>query len=193
LKKIDLHSDRDLVVRLKAADQLAFEILFYRYKNKVKGFVFQLAPPQIDPEEVVQKVFIKIWVQKNKIDPERSFSSFLFTIAKNEVFDQIRSSVNKKIYLMGDELYTDLEIEDPPGTDALADLNQQMEDLIRKMPERRRQIFELSRFERLSYKKIAEKLHISENTVDTQIRHALNFLRNEIRKIRFLILFVFSK
>ncbi len=180
-------------MRLKANDQLAFEILFYRYKNKVKGFVSQLAPSQIDPDEIVQKVFIKIWLQKDKIDPQKNFSSFLFIITRNEVIDQIRSSICKRIYFMGNDLLMDMEIEDMTGQDAQKDLEQQVECLLRKMPERRRQIFELSRFEGLSYKKIAENLHITENTVDTQIRNALNFLRNEIRKIRFFILLVFSK
>ncbi len=167
MKRIDLHSDRELTAKLKASDQLTFELLFYRYKNKVKGFVFQLVPPQIDPDEIVQKVFIKIWLQKDKIDPERSFSSFLFTIAKNEVIDQIRSSVHRKIYLMGDGLLTDLEMNDQAGQDVQKDMEQRVEDLIRKMPERRRQIFELNRFEGFSYKEIVEKLEISENTVDT--------------------------
>ncbi|MEN6455371.1 MAG: RNA polymerase sigma-70 factor [Prolixibacteraceae bacterium] len=192
MKRIDLHSDRDLVMKLKANDQFAFEILFYRYKNKVKGFVSQIAPSQIDPDEIVQKVFIKIWLQKDKIDPKKNFSSFLFVITRNEIVDQIRSSVYKKIYFMGDELLLDLEIEDVTGQDAQKDMEQQIELLLRKMPERRRQIFELSRFEGLSYKKIAENLHITENTVDTQIRNALNFLRNEIRKIRFSIFLFFQ-
>ena len=189
MKKINIHSDTDLIARLKANDQLAFELLFYRYKNKIKGFVCQMAPPQIDPDEIVQKVFIRIWLQKARINPEKSFPSFLFTIAKNEVIDQIRSSVNRKIYFMGDELISDLNIIDQEK-DVQEELEQKMEKLIRKMPERRRQIFELSRFEGLTYKKIAEKLHISENTVDTQIRKALSFLRTEASKIRFLILLI---
>jgi RNA polymerase sigma-70 factor (ECF subfamily) len=55
-------------------------------------------------------------------------------------------------------------------------------ELIDQMPERRREIFKLSRFNGMSYRQIAERLHISENTVDSQIRNALAFLRKEFRK-----------
>ncbi len=187
MKKIDFYSDRDLIVRLQDNDQLAFELLFYRYKDKITGFVAQLAPPQVDPDEIVQKVFIKIWLQRDRIDLEKSFSSFLFTVAKNEVIDQIRSAVNRRIYFMGDELIADLNITEQEK-DLQEDLQQRMEELIKQIPERRRQIFELSRFEGLTYKKIASRLHISENTVDTQVRKALDFLRKEMRKVRFLVL-----
>ena len=187
MKKIDLYSDHDLIRRLRADDQLAFELLFYRYKDKIRGFAAQLAPPQIDPDEIVQKVFIKIWIQRNKIDPGKNFSSFLFTIAKNEVIDQIRSSVNRKIYFLGDELIADLNITGQEKN-LQEGLQQKMEELIKQIPERRRQIFELSRFEGLTYKKIACRLHISENTVDTQVRKALDFLRKEMKRVRFLIL-----
>ena len=71
------------------------------------------------------------------------------------------------------------------------DLEKQIEDkelceiinqLLQQLPERRLEIFRMSRDENLTYKQIAEKLQISENTVDTQIRNVLNFLRRELKK-----------
>ena len=191
MKKIKLYNDHDLTSKLKSGDQFAFEVLFYKYKNKLKGFAVKLIPPQIDPDEIVQKVFIKIWVQKDKIDPEKSFSSLLFTIAKNEIIDQLRSSVNKKMYLMGNDLITDLDIPEETVPELQQNMERKMGELINSLPERRKQIFELNRFEGLTYKQIAKQLGISENTVDTQIRKALDFLRTEIRKHRNLILLYF--
>jgi len=193
LKKLDLYTDQDLAARLKEDDQLAFEVLFYKYKNKLKGFVLKLAPPQIDPEEIVQKVFIKVWMLRTRIDAQKSFSSFLFTIAKNEVVDYLRSAVNRKIYLVGEGLAEDLNIGDEAGNEAQLEMEQKVGELIRNLPERRRQIFELSRYEGMSYKQIAAKLNISENTVDTQIRKALNYLRVEMKKIRIFLLILFSR
>jgi len=186
LKGVELYSDNNLVLRLKTGDQLAYEVLFYKYKNKLKGFIVNSTPPHIDPDEVLQQVFIKIWLQREKLDPEKSFLSFLFTIAKHEVIDQLRSAVNKKLYLLGDML-TDLNIPDHSGSDPQQEMEQKVDELIKKLPERRKQIFELSRFDGLSYKEIAKQLNISENTVDTQIRKALDFLRNEIKKLHFII------
>ena len=193
MKKLNLYTDNDLAARLKNNDQLAFEVLFFKYKNKLKGFVVKLAPSQIDPDEIVQTVFIKIWLQRSRIDPQKSFSSFLFTIAKNEVIDHLRSAVNKKIYLVGEGLSEDLNISEESNNEAQLEMEQKVLELIRNLPDRRRQIFELSRYDGLSYKEIAFKLNISENTVDTQIRKALNYLRVEIRKMRILLLVLFAK
>ena len=193
MTNLKLHSEPELVKKLQESDQFAFEVLFYKYKNKLKGFVVKLAPPQIDPEEIVQKVFIKVWLQREKIKPEKSFSSFLYTIAKNELIDQLRSSVNRKIYLMGDDLLADLNLPDLTGPSMQEELEQKLTGLIGQIPERRRQIFELSRYHGCSYKQIAERLNISENTVDSQIRLALNFIRREIRKVRFLLLLFISR
>ncbi|PCH67915.1 MAG: hypothetical protein COC06_10465 [Bacteroidales bacterium] len=193
LNKLNLYNESDLIVRLNANDQFAFEVLFYKYKNKLKGFVIKLAPSQVDSDEIVQKVFIKVWVQRTKIDPRKSFSSFLFTIAKNEVIDQLRSSISKRIYFMGHEAIADLNISDQSVNETQLELEQKVVELIKKIPERRRQIFELSRYDGLSYKQIAKELNISENTVDTQIRKSLNYLREELRKIKILLLIFLSK
>lgn len=193
MNKLNLYNESDLIVRLNANDQFAFEVLFYKYKNKLKGFVIKLAPSQVDSDEIVQKVFIKVWVQRTKIDPRKSFSSFLFTIAKNEVIDQLRSSISKRIYFMGHEAIADLNISDQSVNETQLELEQKVVELIKKIPERRRQIFELSRYDGLSYKQIAKELNISENTVDTQIRKSLNYLREELRKIKILLLIFLSK
>ncbi len=177
-----------MVARLKAGDQFAYEVLFYKYKNRLKGFIISLTPPHIDPDEILQQVFIKIWLQKEKLDQKKSFLSFLFIIAKHEVIDQLRSAVNKKIYLLGNGMLADLNIADQQGNDPQQEMEQKVDELMKKLPVRRRQIFELSRFEGISYKQIAKQLDISENTVDTQIRKALDFLRNEIKKLHFMIL-----
>jgi len=47
-------------------------VLFYKYRNKVKGFAVKLVPTQVDPEEIVQEVFVKLWLKKETVDPENT-------------------------------------------------------------------------------------------------------------------------
>lgn len=190
---LKLHTDRELIVRFVAGDQLAFELLFHRYKHKLNGFVLKLAPSQIDADEVVQNVFIKIWVQRAKIDPDKSFSSFLFTIARHELTDQLRSAVSRKMYYVGPEMIADLQMPEPSADSVRIELEEKVRSLIGELPERRRQMFELSRYKGLSYRQIAAQLGVSENTVDTQIRLALRFLRDEVARFRFFLFSAFSK
>lgn len=193
MKKLDLHSEKDLVVKFKSGDQFAFEILFYKYKNKLNGFVTKMAPSNIDPDDVVQNVFIKIWTQREKIDEEKSFSAFLYIIARNEMIEQLRSSISKRIYFCGDGFMNDFDFSDATINDDQIELEHRVTGLINILPERRRQIFELNRYDGLTYKQIAQKLGISENTVDTQIRKSLAYLRAEIKKISLSLIFFLQK
>lgn len=184
-----LHTEKDLVKKLSEGDSFAFEVLFYKYRNKVKGFAFKMVPPQVDPEEIVQEVFVKLWIKKEIVDPEKDFQSFLFSIAKNLILDHLKSAVNRKLYFTGEYFQQDLMSEDTAEGDLTEDAEDQLRRLIEQIPERRREIFCLSRFEGLTYKQIADRLKISENTVDSQIRNALAFLRNHFRKIILLLFY----
>ncbi|BBE17160.1 RNA polymerase ECF-type sigma factor [Aquipluma nitroreducens] len=177
-----LHTEKELVKKLNEGDSFAFEVLFYKYRNKIKGFALKIVPAQIDPEEIVQEVFVRVWLKKEAIDPEKDFQSYLFTIAKHLVLDHLKSAVNKKLYFVGEHFQQDLLEEEGVEASISEETEAKLQKLINEIPERRREIFRLSRFEGLSYKQIAERLNISENTVDSQIRNALVFLRKEFRK-----------
>ena len=186
-----LHTERELVEKLNKGDSFAFEVLFYKYRGKIKGFATKMAPTQIDPEEIVQEVFVRVWLKKETIGPDKNFQSFLFSMTKNLVLDHLKSAVNRKLYFVGAHFQQDLLIEEDAETKYQADQEEKMLSLIQEIPERRREIFYLSRFQGMTYKQIAEKLNISENTVDSQIRNALSFLRKEFRKITTLIFLYF--
>lgn len=188
-----LHTEKELVKKLKEGDSFAFEVLFYKYRNKVKGFAVKIVPAQVDPEEIVQEVFVKLWLKKEAVDPGKDFQSYLFSIAKHLVLDHLKSAVNRKLYFVGEHFQQDLLIDEGQENTLQEDAEEKLQRLIDEIPERRREIFRLSRFEGLSYKQIAERLNISENTVDSQIRNALAFLRKEFRKFIVLAFLYFSQ
>lgn len=184
------NEEQALVRRLNHGDQTAFELLFYRYRGKVYNFVNASLPRRSDPEEVVQEVFMRIWIGRGNLDPALPFGPYLFRTARNLVVDQLRSRANRMICL-NEELLP--EAFDSDAALRVAEERQLSEwfDLkLEQLPEHRRRIFVLSRLEGLSYKEIASRLCITENTVDTQIRRALLFFREEIKKLKFLLLFL---
>lgn len=177
-----LHTEKELVRKLKDGDSFAFEVLFYKYRNKVKGFAKKIIPSQIDPEEIVQEVFVRVWIKKDTINPDKDFQSYLFSIAKHLILDHLKSAVNRKLYFVGEHFKHDLLTEVGLETTIPEDAEEKLFSLIEQIPQRRREIFCLNRFDGLSYKQIAARLNISENTVDSQIRNAQAFLRKEFRK-----------
>ena len=103
-----LHTEKELVKKLKEGDSFAFEVLFYKYRNKIKGFVVRMIPSQIDPEEIVQEVFVRVWLKKEHVNPEKDFQSYLFSVAKNLVLDHLKSAVNRKLYFVKEHFQQDI-------------------------------------------------------------------------------------
>jgi RNA polymerase sigma-70 factor (ECF subfamily) len=176
-------NEKELVRSVQKGDEKAFEILFDFYKSRVKGFVHKMLPPNISSERIVLETFVRVWINRKKIDITKSFSSYLFAISKNLVLDELKSAVNRR--LVYTENYLLEEVISPQELDDFTEeqLDKKLLTVIQKLPERRRTIFWLNRFEGLTYKQIASKLSISENTVDTQIRKSLKFLRKEFNNI----------
>ena len=184
-----MHEERKLLVALASGDSGAFEILYEKYHHPLYFFALKLSKNPHEAEELVQSVFVSVWETRQSVDPAKSFSAYLFSIARNRFYDMLRRRVTESCYvdyilqqnnLIGDDLEKQTEDKE---------INEIINRLLQQTPERRQEIFRMSRDENLSYKQIAEKLQISENTVDTQIRNVLNFLRKELPKYLRLLLF----
>jgi RNA polymerase sigma-70 factor, ECF subfamily len=184
-------TDSDLIVRIKNGDEVAFELVFYKYKGKLYDFIRRSWSEEEDPESIVQDVFVKLWMNRAELDPQQSFNGYIYTIARNEVFGHLRKQLTRKKYQ--EELLHQLT-DSVNTTDRhfeYQELERILSKLIEEMPEKRREIFRESRMEGLSYREISEKLHISENTVDTQIRKALGLLKKKLRNYYPILFFTF--
>jgi RNA polymerase sigma-70 factor (ECF subfamily) len=124
---------------------------------------------------------MKIWENRGIIDHERSPNAYLFTIAKNCALDVLRQKARRLLFEK--QLIDNFKVsEDGEAPIIDEDLKRYINNLITHIPERRREIFKLRYEKQLSYKEIAEKLGISENTVHSQISHALRYLREQLGK-----------
>ena len=181
MKKEDVH---DLLIRLKASDNAAFDKIFTLYHQQIYSFCNKSLSKE-DSEEIVQNVFMTVWENREKIDLQYSFSAYLFSIARHQVYNTIRDKVIHKSFM---EKYLQMvdDVEEPQEyDDSMEKLKAKTKKIIDGFPERQREIFVMSRTYRLTYKEIAQRLGISENTVDTSIRRSLAALRNVCKFIAF--------
>ncbi|MFN8254342.1 MAG: RNA polymerase sigma-70 factor [Bacteroidales bacterium] len=158
----------------------AFEYIYNKYAAKVYNFCRKLYLSHDDAEEMVQNVFISIWEHREQINPEKSFDSYLFTITKNRITDLYKKKLVNHAYInytlnqqKDFEFVTENEI-------LFTELNSRLEKAIEKLPDRCKEVFILSRKEEMSYKEIADKLEITESTVNSQITKALKILQSSI-------------
>jgi len=189
---IDFEKNNLLILGIQNDDAESFESLYNIYHKQVYTFAFSLLNSTSDAEEIVQNVFLALWLQRKKLNISTSFTSYLFSIVRYKVYDFIHQKINREAY----SKYTFDHINDysfvTEDEISYRELEKSFQNAIQKLPERRREIFIMSRIDKLTYKEISGKLGISENTVDTQIRNALNFLRLQLGDYLVVILMFVS-
>lgn len=180
-------TEKELIILLKEGDEKAFTTLYRRYWSKVYNFSRLYLSSILEIEEVVQEVFVKVWESRSLLREDDNFKGFLFVITRNLVFNQFRRSFNENAYkltvLSSIMPYYNLEEEL-----TAADLQEFIEKMVKELPPRQQEVFNLSRNVHLTYKEISIRLNISEKTVERHINEALKFLK---KNIMFYLIFIF--
>ena len=164
-------------------DDMAFEMLYKRYVIELMTLIAGKTGSEETARELTQDVFLAVYQQKMDLHLIGHFNAWLFTIAKNKIFNYYRHELVKRKYhnqlllnesgTMADEGNRILE-----NKEQLQIIQRQIE----KLPPKCREVFKLSRQENLTYKSIAQRLNISEHTVDQHIRKALGILRTTLER-----------
>ncbi|MDR1881338.1 MAG: RNA polymerase sigma-70 factor [Prevotella sp.] len=167
--------------RLKQGDENAFEVIFRKYYAKIYHFVLNTLYDKTLAEDITQNVFLSVWEHREDIIPEKNFSTYLYTIAKNQVFRETEKRILSSRY-EDYILQTRLNEEDFSTEETIdADmLEETILQLIDQLPEARKRIFLLHFKEQLSNREIAEKLSISVENVEMQVRRSLIHIRKHL-------------
>ena len=171
---------KNILLRLSNDDEKAFEFIYWKYNAHVYNFANSLLYSPKIAQDITQNVFLKIWEKRHEINPEQNFNAYLFTIARNMVYKETEQK------LLSEQSLRQLqEEEDVLDMSTIQTLDYHFTEelcrsLVEELPPARREIFKLSRFERLSNKEIALRLSISERTVETQLYRATRFLKRKL-------------
>ncbi len=174
---------KGIISGLIRGEVTAFDLIFEKYSQRVFQFSYQLLKNKSDAEGVVQEVFLKLWTHRHRIDPERSFEAFLFTIVNNCCVSLIRkrSTHHKYIdYIKAINLAG--QAQNPAKQIEFQEFQHQVEQIINALPPRQREIYLLSREEGFSYREIANKLSLSINTVENHMVRALKYIRERLEE-----------
>lgn len=180
---MDSQFERNILLKLQAGSSHAFEELFHEYGGKLYNFILRLSSGnKYMSEEIVQRTFVRIWEIHSSINPDKSFISYLCTIAKNMLMNEYEHQTVEYIYR--DYILKHYSEEDNVTEKEVNKnlLEKYIDNLIEKLPPARKKIFILSKKEMLSNKEIAERLQISESTVQTQLSKAVYFMKKHLAK-----------
>ena len=174
-----MSSDKQLIRAIKGGDTKSFEKLFERYYDRYFSFACALLHDADAAEDVLQNVFLKLWLGRDRLDENRSIENYLLVSVRNEIFDYLRLKYNQTV----------VRGETPEKEDISADIEEEMfwsetsdrmDKIIKNMPPQRQRIFMMSRYENMASKDIADALGLSVRTVERHIYLALQDLKQII-------------
>jgi len=155
-----------------------FEEYFDLWSSKVYHYALHKTKSPYLAEETVQRVFIKLWKNMSAKTIDATIESQIFCMTRTIIIDLVKAEYNRKKLLDSEQTFV---LHYSPQDDFYAkQLASSLNEIVDKLPEKRKQIFMLSRFSNLSHKEIAEKLAISTKTVENQLTLALKTIRKAL-------------
>lgn len=182
MTKAKFQNDIAIIEAWQAGDSDAFEVLYQKYWRKLYVFARRTTPNTEDAQDLIQDVFAQLWTQKEQIDAAVFSESYLFAIVRNKLLDKIRKQYVREDYvkkILQSSSESDFSTQQTILTN---DLNNHIHRAVDVLPEKCREVFQLSRFEQLSVDQIAQKLQISPQTVKNQLSKALQVVRFRLRE-----------
>jgi len=174
--------EKKLVLRLVNSDEEAFSELYASYKERLIYFAMRFVKSREFAEDIFQDVFSVIWQSRHFINPDNSFSSYVYTMLRNRVLNMLRNQEYEKKVLQiilseaidyNDETNQQIQYNE---------LSEMVEKAVNRLTPRQREIFRMSREEHLSHREIAQQLNLSSYTVQEHITQALRSIRSFLAK-----------
>jgi RNA polymerase sigma-19 factor, ECF subfamily len=165
----------------KILDKTLFEQLFKAHFVHLCNFAFQYVHDSDSAKDIAQKVFLTLWENREKIDLEKSIKSFLFTSVRNRSLNYIRDQKKYRSRVLDLEI-ADLEIAFETDDSEVSELQVKVSEVLDTLPEKCRLAFEMSRYQNMKYREIADEIGVSVKTVEAHISKALKIFKDHLKE-----------
>src|SRR5271154_942002 len=182
--------ERQLVRLAQSGEEAAFEELIRRHQQRVFGLVSGILRRREDVEDVVQQVFLKVFVSLKRFDQRAAFSTWLYKISVNECWDYLRKKKVRPLVYEADlseqqvsRLDGVVSADQPPASASdRAEARDLLERMMEKLPEQDRELLVLKEVEGFSVQELAEILNLNVNTVKVRLFRARACLMDVYRR-----------
>jgi len=171
------NDEKELLMQLREGNAQALDYFYHQYSLRIYRKLLKMVRVETIAEELVQDVFVRIWDKRHQIDPDRSFRSYLFTIAQNLVYDLYRKVAREErlqevIKEASSEIYMHVE----EGV-FLKETSEILNKAINNLPSQQKLVFTLCKLEGKSYEDASATLGISTSTINNHIVKATKSIK----------------
>jgi RNA polymerase sigma-70 factor (ECF subfamily) len=183
-------SSEGLMTRIAKGDADALEILVNRHQTSVLNLIYRFIGDRTQAKDLSQEVFIRVWQAAKTYRPEAKFTTWIYRIATNVCFNELKSARRKKWFQFlrfGDqheETIEDTYIDGSPSPEDLLlvkERNRQISDTLQSLPDNQRMALILRRYDDLSYEEIARILSCSVSAVESLLVRAKRTLQEKLK------------
>ena len=170
--------EKELLCRIAEGDEAAFGQLFHAYHQRLGAYIYRLTESLPAAQEIVQDVFVKIWMKRGLLPEIQCFDAYLFKAARNHVFNYLRKIARERTQQA--MLEASLPADSPAeafGEEAEESWLVLLDEAIAHLPSQQQKVYLLHRQEGLSHAEIASRLQLSVETVKKHMSLALRSIR----------------
>lgn len=181
------YSDKQLIQLIKKGNKDGFEQLFNRYWESLFAAAMHRLQSEERAKDVLQELFTDLWEKRESLNIH-NVGGYLFTALKHRIINHIKAETAREKYEQMTIRYYETNGLATEHQFSQRYLEEEMDRKVQELPDRCREVFELSRKKQLSHKEIGERLDISPKTVENHIGRALKVLRPHLRKVVMVLL-----
>ena len=175
------YTDTELLERMALDDHHAFDILYNRYWKKVLQYAISKSGDIMEGENIVQDIFVSLWNRRGALTVTTGFENYLMISIKYRVIKFLNKQRSQRISSNLSAIDLDLIDDSTRQYLEFEELRKRLEISVGKLPEKCRIIYQLNKIDGLSYKEIADKLEITEKSVDAHLYRAKKTILNDLK------------
>ena len=170
-----------LINGIKSRNKIIFDFVFHYYYSGLCAYAERFTNDENTAEDIVQDLFVKLWLKSGSIQITTSLKNYLFTAVKNRSLDHLKKEKTKEKGMQYISYTTEPSMNHSIYWFAESELKELIDKCLESLPPRCREIIIMSRFDGLKNQEIADKLGLSKRTVELQISNALKQLREDLK------------
>lgn len=175
-----LYNETELLRKVASGNEAAFAAIFHASRDKLYFFLLKITSSSDVANDMLQDVFIKIWVNRSGLAEVENFSSYLFKMAQNHAYNGMRRMALEKSILA--QLKRDAVETGVPAEEELMykQLKEKLKLAIDSLPSQQKLVYTLAKIEGLKQEEIAAQLNISISTIKNHMTRALKSIREQV-------------
>lgn len=176
-----VYIEREVLLQTAKGDESAFRLLFNEHWQNIYRVAYILTKSTLTAEDMVQEIFMKLWIKREQLPKIENFRNYLFIVARNHIYDELKKKSTDILFTNHLFEYFHSTIETPEEELLQKEAEQIIVEATERLPQQQKKVYRMSREQGMSRDEMAERLGVAPNTVRNHLAKALQMIRHKLQ------------